>query len=299
MFANRRIKHGEGQGARRRGRRPHAALLLALALVAMQGCKQETPIGLIAPTEQRPLTLAELKTFVMKDSLLWQTLDAQCTVTIADQSIQLPGNQVTFTEGRLAIQKPGMVNLTCPATSRPAIKLVGDGEAYRVMMPAFRSMDYSGRYGDPIPSPTAGIRIMPEDVADALDLTNLFYGKAQTLMYETPFAFIYSLSLVPDPLQPDKPTMAVASRIRVESGSNRIITYDKCYTSGLEAAGTIKVTITLGDYQLVKAGGGATVSLPNSIRLDYGATGTAIRLTLSDIRLNTTLEPALFKVAGS
>ncbi|MCK4374359.1 MAG: hypothetical protein KAX19_03485, partial [Candidatus Brocadiae bacterium] len=130
------------RGGTRRAPKLVAGLVVGLAapllLLGAGGCTSE-PEGIapVVPVLVPARSLEYWVSLLKANARPWRSLQADCTVTIRNPRIPLPGDQAVFPDGRLQLVKPAKLNLTAPASGRALIRLVSDGRSFRVEMPFF------------------------------------------------------------------------------------------------------------------------------------------------------------------
>jgi len=219
--------------------------------------------------------------------MLWGSLVADCEVTIQSPLITSRGNAITLKRGRLCLQKPGMVNLTVPASGSLQLRLVGDGQAYRVDMPCFRDA-YTGAYGDPVVRTRNRIHFPPDDLAHAFDPLLLIAQGVPMVHHVGMMSYIESLELVEEPReQVQFASTVVFNRLRGQVVE--IVKYEPDQTA--------RVRMNYRALQLVSTGDeGQTTPIPYRITMSYLGEQAIIDILLSNIKLNEKLDPALFNV---
>ncbi|MCK4283111.1 MAG: hypothetical protein KAX44_02250 [Candidatus Brocadiae bacterium] len=269
----------------------HGASRLVWSLVTVSllwgasGCRAPRPAPSVAPVvvvEKRGLDL--LKSGIKLNGAGWTSLDATCDVTIHNPAIPSIDNQLVFERGYFSFQKPGKVNLTVPMARGGGLKLVGDGSAYRVEI---AGEAYRGAYGDSLSPAFRRIHFMPDDIADALDPSGLFWDRAQLLTQGAVRSQIHSVELIEEP----EPWFRMTSTITIDRRreQNLIITkYDR--------DGSIRVHITYRTVQALTGLDDEPVEIPTTIELIYPEDPTGIRIELRSIKLHGELRPELFQV---
>ena len=232
--------------------------------------------------------LSGIKQSVQSEASLWNTLTARVKVAISSPIMRLKeGNRVTV-PGMLWVKKPGMVRLELTRRKQELATLVGDGQRYRVNMPMFQgSPAYRGKYGDEIRARSDRLLFMPDDLAMALDIGNLFTGRAQILRtYALPPQWhIDSVQLSQNP-----PELWAVNSLVINRNSGQAVLQER-----YERDGELRVRIRYGSRTLVPAGS-QEVQIPQQISLLYPQQHTFIALQLSDIRLNQQVGDERFSV---
>jgi len=165
------------------------------------------------------------------------------------------------------------------------LQLVGDGNSYYVDMPVF-GQNYSGTYGTPLKQGYGRIHFMPDDVIAALDLTNLFYGKAQMVKHGAVISQIESLELVTGPNSRLRPINSVT----VDRRSKRLL-----FMELYDPDGSSRVQIMFGALTPIKGPRGP-VEIPHRIEFFYPWEQTHVLLGLSDVRVDVEIPPGTFRV---
>lgn len=236
--------------------------------------------------------LGTLKKIVMRDARLMRTLTAECTAVIASPYIpfRIPTVQAT---GRLALRKPKHIYLHLDRKGKTVVKLVGDGKRYRVAMPLFDIPTSEGQYGDPIFPRRDELHFMPDDLADALDLDDVFAGKWQAMRTTAEFEpsltlwQIDSLRLRTD--RPEAP-LRLFNSLMIDRRQQRVRQLSK-----YDEDGNLRVRFTFVQTQIVPAGQDAQVAVPSFIRIWYPVDNTLIDLRLSCIKVNVKVDERLFE----
>jgi len=286
----------ETVGSRLRGAR---TLLCVAALVALTGalwgCADEPHIAQPPPRMPAPPDLGAIIDRIGRNASRWRTMDAKCRVTVSSAYLRGQGGQITRRGGRLRLQKPGKIMLRVPERGEVAFELVGDGERYEINMPVFGE-SYSARYGSPLPEGQLRIMFMPDDLVDALDYTNLIRGwgkdKAPVVRQLGRLCVVDSLVWVREP----EPAIYVGSSLTIEPRSNNVMLYRKYRPDG-----SLRTEIRYPRWDLFEAAEGegdrqTAARLPVSVWLAYPAGQTLIAVTLQDVTLNESLDPAQFQV---
>ena len=267
------------------------AVLTMSALLAA-GCSSppEIPESIPSSPPDRDLpdrSLEALRHRVLDNAQKFHTLAASVDVVIQSPLIQGNRKKVTM-EGTLYMQKPKKVKLSLYGGGKLYVNLVGNGQAYRVNMPLFGNTQYSGEYGDTIRWRPDRMHFMPDDLADILDLNDLFTGKTQVLRtYKRPPEWqIDSLLLKGEP----SPSLVLAHSLRIERRTQHLIAFTKFADDS-----TVRMKSWFQNIQLIEAGN-QTVRVPGLIYMWYPIDGTTIAIRLSDISLNTKIKPERFRL---
>jgi hypothetical protein len=260
-----------------------AALMAAPLLWAAGGCAKEQPIMPATPMSRDVFDLPILMEFIRSDSLLWGTLEADCSVVIKTPQLSGAGGQVSFVRGRLQIEKPGKIRLDA-VEGQLRVTLIGDGSAYRVELPAFGDA-YQGNYGDPLPAQPRRILFMPDDVVMAWDWSSLFVGKVPVLKNMPGAAVIDTLDLVSEPT----PAVRVVNSVSFNPATRQISSLTK-----FDASGTVRAQIVYGPYQTVEGPDKKPVQVPRTVRITYPTSWTAIQIELRNIKVNEKIPAGTF-----
>ena len=254
--------------------------------VLFAGCaRDELRPHVMSPGPEVPQSsLSAIKEAITANAMAFSTLKADCEAVIANPRIRQEGNFVHVTAGRLLLAKPKKIKLDLRGGGETYIELVGDGERYMVRMPIFGTPPYRGTYGDPIGRGGDRLHFMPDDLADALDLNDLFYGKMQILRNVRSHWLIDSVRATDDPDEP----LRVVNTVRVGRTSGEIDGLDK-YTDGV-----LRVSILFGDTRLVQGPGGDAVAIPGNMVIMYPVENTAITLRLSNIKIDVPIKEEEF-----
>ena len=186
----------------------------------------------------------------------------------------------------------------------------GDGENYKVQMPVFAdSTPYGGRYGESVTMSPNRVHFLPEDVADALDLEDLFTGKGQVLRaypagwdlfqgsFETPpildLATWHIDSVVTTELP--HPAIRVVNSLTIDRRTEQILRLDKFRLWD----GSLRTRIWYANHRPVKAGPNLNVEVPGEIMFWYPEPleGTVIRMRLNRVKLNMEIPPERFALS--
>ena len=254
--------------------------------VLFAGCaRDELRPHVMSPGPEVPQSsLSAIKEAITANAMAFSTLKADCEAVIANPRIRREGNFVHVTAGRVLLAKPKKIKLDLRGGGETYIELVGDGERYMVRMPIFRTPSYRGAYGDPIGRGGDRLHFMPDDLADALDLNDLFYGKMQILRNVRSHWLIDSVEETEDPKEP----LRVVNTVRVSKTSGEIDGLDK-YTDGV-----LRVSVLFGDTRLVEGLGGNVVAIPGDMVIMYPVENTAITLRLSNIKIDVPIKEEEF-----
>ena len=265
---------------------------LALALLAFAaGCESQPELA-PAPRASREIPdVEEVRAHLMRSAQKWYSMEADCTVVIRSQSIRSRGNVDQLRRGKFYLEKTGdtpysKVKLVAPEGASPRVQLVGDGERYEMMVYGDRA---SGRYDAPLPQ-NVRIPLMPDDLADALDWPNLFMGRVQVprVAYLPGTYCIDSLLPVEEPY----PRLVASNTLFFPLGTMQPQIMRK-----YQPDGSLRSEARFGSIQMVKGPEDETVNLPSQLFLLYPTAATVVRLTFTDIRLNTTLPADTFDVS--
>lgn len=272
-----------------------ATLVTAVAVLLTAACSStpdstESPWRSgAAPPEGLPQRRLEgIKKSVRSEAALWNTLTARCQVAISSPIIRMGENNRVTVQGTLWLKKPGMVRMELDRRDRELATLVGDGRRYLVNMPMFQgSPVYRGTYGDELTVRSDRLLFMPDDLAAALDLGNLFTDKAQVLRtYVAPPQWhVDSLQFSQDP-----PDIWATSSLVINRNSGQPSLQER-----YERDGELRTRIRYHSRTLVPAGS-QEVQIPDRFTLEYPKQHTFIAIKLTDIRLNQQLSDDRFSV---
>lgn len=256
-----------------------AVATLALAAAPLMwgtgGCSSTPQIAPAVPMPNNLLKLPEVMEFIRSNAAPWHTLDADCSVIIRSPQLNVKGNQVAFVRGRLQIEKPGKIKLEA-VRGQLRISLVGDGEQYRVDLPAFND-GYKGKYGDPLPTQPRRILMMPDDVVTAWDWPRLFVGKVPVLRNLPAGSIIDLLELVSQP----EPSVLASSEIAFDRRERRITSAEKYSPDG-----AVRAQILVMAVDTVEGADKQPVRVPRVVRITYPTSWTAIQISLRHIKLD-------------
>ena len=284
MEANRWTKRKPCAGARDL-RCAVAAVLVAALAVGSLGCRgKEQRISpatpMVAPARDLDYTVSALDA----DARGWASLSAPCEVIIRSPQINVPARQARLGDGRIIIEKPGKVNITMSNRDQMVLRLVGDGERYRVEMPVF-SDAYSGSYGGPATPQPRRIHFMPEDVAAAFDPRSLLADSAQAITQWEQYTGLYNLQFVETP----RKHVRIVSSLIVDRRTNQLFSAERYNEDG-----SVRVRISYSRIETLMDSAGNPVAVPTQVRLDYPAEQTAVLVGLRNIELNKKPGPEVF-----
>ena len=283
----------------------------ALTIWTASGCKS-APAAPQLPFETGPLketSLAALKQVIAGNAAMLNTMTAECDVAIQSDILRAPGQtKIELTRGRLVIAKPKKVYLQFTKAGQVAMKLVGDQMNYQVEMPV-KGISYSGKYGEPV-MPTPGrLHFLPEDLADAFDLNDVFAQKAQVLrgypagwdlfpggLLDARVApglwHIDSLEVVEKP----EPGLRIVNSILIDRATDRIVRLDK-----FRPDGTLRTRIWYVNHQMVPSGPGKTnIEVPSEILIWYPSPleRTVIHIRMDHMKVNISVSEKQFTLGG-
>jgi hypothetical protein len=263
-----------------------AALALAVPLMwSAGGCRSSQP-QLIPQAPLMPNNVMDLPTimsFVRADAGTWDTLTADCSVVIASPQFATGIRQVSFSHGRIMIQKPGQIKLEA-VEGQKRIYLVGDGKQYRVDLPVFRDA-YEGSYGDPLPAQPRRILVMPDDVVTAWDWTGMMVGKVPVLKNLPGGALIDLLDMVSEPT----PQVQASGEVAFDRAQRRITSGTK-YNKDT----TVRVQIVVRQTETVEGPEKQPARVPSQVWLSYE--GDSIQITLRNIEVGKKFPEGSFDV---
>ncbi len=237
--------------------------------------------------EVLPSSLSALTDAIMANAMAFSTLRADCEAIIANPRIRREGKFVHIADGRLLLVKPKKIKLVLKGGGETYIELVGDGERYKVRMPIFGSRPYGGAYGDPIGRDRDRLHFMPDDLADALDLHDIFDHKIQMLRNLRSHWLIDSIE-VPEDLADQ---LRVVNSVRLTKTTGAIDGLDK-YTEGI-----LRVSVAFTNWRLVAGPGDDVATIPGEIVIMYPVENTLITLRLSDIQIDVPIPEEEFSLA--
>jgi hypothetical protein len=281
-----------------RGLRDVLAALLTgggfAAMVAATGCGSTPGQGMERPPARMTLPTAELmeleqtKNRITAGVSLWSSLAAKGRIMISNPGMK-PASQVTFDDMELVVQRPGRIRLRArrPGTNRWAIDIVGDGGRYEVNLPAFNDR-YSGRYGEQLAQLGSRVHLMPDDIVDAFDFSNLFYGKVQTMAQGRAVTTIYSAM----PVEYPRRALFLMNAVLYDRANDRVVSLTK-----YERDATDRVVMAL-DAREVPTMDGRIARLPLVVRMSYPWNGTAVTLILTQVQLDAELPEDVFELDG-
>jgi hypothetical protein len=260
------------------------------ALMPVAGCGgPEDRINLPAPMAGAQHSVEYLRAVLETNGRRWVTLEADCTVVIANPQIPRQGNQVRLSGGRLYYMKPGKVHLRAPATGRTGLRAVGDGQAYQVEMSLFEDR-YAGLYDDPLIVRPRRVHLLPADIVYALEPTELMVDRGLVLRQWEDLSILDCLDFVTEPA----PALTIEGSILVRRDNDRI-THMETY----DDAGAVRSRIRYLVSDTVLTRKDEPVLLPQVIGLTYPQERTAVLLRLSNIKLNTEVKPEMFELTRS
>ncbi len=225
---------------------------------------------------------------VTSEAALWNTLTAKCRVAISSPIIRGRENNRITVSGTLWLKKPGMVRLELDRRNQELATLVGDGQRYRVEMPMFQGTPaYRGRYGDEVSARADRLMFMPDDLAAALDVENLFKQRGQVLR-----TYVMPPQWHVDSLQDSQnpPKMWVANSVVINRNTGQPVLQER-----YEEDGDLRARIRYRRRNLVPAGS-KEVQIPQQFTIEYPKQQTFIAIQLEDISLNQQLSDKRFAV---
>jgi len=228
-----------------------------------------------------------LKMNIVANSRRWQTLEATCDLTILNPSIPTPNNALALRAGRIAFDRRSRkVSLAVRGIGGNRVKLVGDGSAYEATV---LEDVYRGSYGDSLSAETGRVHLMPDDLADALDPANLLWERALTLTQGPLLSQIHALDFIQDPAPHLRMTGSITIDRRRESNLT-ILKYDE--------DGSVRVQIVYLTVRPYSAGDDESLpaEVPTRLRLDYPQDPSIVLIQLTNVELNTKLDPDQFTV---
>ena len=275
-------------------------------LFVVVGCRGG-PAGWRMPPsggELPEVSLDALQGKIISNASKFRSLVAECNVVM--RSDLLPSEQQIVMSGSIQLVKPKKVHLLLKYEGRLAIELVGDGTNYNVRTPIFaNSLPYGGKYGDPVRPLSNRIHFLPEDLADALDLNDLFVGKLQVLrgypegfdlleggfdsrpVAQPPVWHIDSVAGTDEP----RPAVKVLNSVAIDRRTEQIIRLDKFRWNG-----SLRTRIWYSNARPVRTATGAIVEVPSELMIWYPRPlqHTMIRLRLERIRLDVSVPEERF-----
>ena len=262
-----------------------AAALVAALAVGSLGCRGEeqriSPAApMVAPARDLDYTVSTLDA----DARGWVSLSAPCEVIIVSPQIPVPTRQARFGDGRIVIEKPGKVSITMSDRGQMVLRLVGDGEGYRVDMPVFGDA-YSGSYGGSVTPQPRRIHFMPEDVAAAFDPRGLLADSAQAITQWEQYSGLYNLQFVETP----RPRVRIVSSMIVDRRNSQIVRAERYNEDG-----SVRVRISYARVETLMDSANNPVAVPTQVRLEYPAEQTAVLIALHNIELNKRPGPEVF-----
>jgi len=272
-----------------------AALIgLSAAALVCVACKttgriwdQELPTS-PGPPQLPEKRLPAIKNIIVQNALAFDSLSAECDVVIASPRINRQPPSISMS-GEISFKKPKKVSLRLYGGGKIYIRLVGDGKKFRVQMPIFGNLEYDGTYGEPIHTRPDRLSFLPDDVADAFDLNDVFAGKTQILRTYTrpPEWHVDSviLSQFPDS------ALRIVNSIVIDRTLEQPTSLYK-----FNADGSVRVRIWFANPRLVLGPEEEEVQVPGRIWMWYPGEGTVIGIDLSDIEVNTSIDDAAFRV---
>jgi len=248
-------------------------------------------------------SLAELKAGLLANDAAFRSLSAEVDAVLRSPILKRPPQLEMH--GKLYLEKPRKIYLRLGGPGKTYMTLVGDGEHYVVEMPIFGNVQYEGSYGEPIAHVPDRIHLMPDDLADALDLVSLVAGKALVLR-----AYPYRWEFVVAGRQQDvmrpvwcidailaderrEPKVAVLSSLLVDRSTEELVRLDKFHWDG-----TLRVRVWYQSRRVLRGADGNPVRVPSELILWYPPPleGTIVRLRLRNIKINRPVPADAFRL---
>jgi hypothetical protein len=260
-----------------------------------------TPIGpdTAAPLPER--SLEQLKAQIQANGLNFRTLRANCRVTIANPRLTMPrgagGRRGAITlSGRMAVSVPRRLKLYLEATGKTLVEVTGNGNDYLVDMPGIGPTRYRGVYDMPLTVVPRRVSMLPDDLAEIWDQTNLFAAKSLVLKAYADYWVIEGIRVLEDPPRVTIPASFWIKREETSADNPpRIAVYTK-----FDPDGDVRCNIRLEDYRAVPdTERGIVCFLPHRAQIAYPLERTVINFELSDVELNPQLRPGTFDMPGT
>ena len=277
------------------------------ALLGGAGCQDRPHVRRAPSTMDLPQrSLEDLKQSLLAEAASFQTLTADCRVALTSpRRIRRP--EVLDASGRLALEKPGKIYLNASRVGETYIKLIGDGRRYEVRMPVLEGMRYGGAYGDALQSVPNRVHFMPDDLADALDLTRVMRGEFHTLRAYPPrgdlvsgdsleravFGSVYVIDSIVAAGGSATPSK-VRNSLVIDRVTEQPLRLDK-----FRIDGSLRVRISYLDLMVVE-GGGRSARVPSELLIWYPSPleNTVIRLRLTKVKVNVPIQQNVFELRG-
>lgn len=292
--------------------RIRTALLHLLCFVAgaacLTGCgsTERQEMGTPPTTaDAKERTLEALMSRIEKNQDSYRSFRARCEAVVKSPLMHRPEKlQLT---GELELLKPRKVRLVLRRAGHVAIRVVGDGKHYEVSMPIFHD-SYSGAYGDPLRESGSRIHLMPDDLADALDLRGLFWQKPQVLKaypacWDLTAGSLSAPVIYPPVWSIDSLDIAGGRQTRLQAQNSVLVdrrTEQIRRIDKFRGDGSLRVRIWHLNPGLVQGKDGQTVRVPGGLMIWYPSPleGTIIRIRFTRRQVNVPIDKETF-VLGS
>jgi len=266
------------------------AFLLCLGfLISVGGCVSQQPdVPLRAEPALELMSVSQMRAGILRNASPVTTLKADCSATFYSPKIRLEGNQLILENGQLVFAKPGKVMLRLRSSKGVAVRIVGDGENYFVDMPLFQDLRYGGSYGDPVRAREGKFHLLPDDLADALQLESIIQDRHVFVRADDRnFWMLQAVEVVQDP----EMRLRLTHSLRVSRSNEQITEMRK-----FQGEGELRVRITYQNWRPFQVGEATTVEVPQVIILYYPADQSYIGLRLRHIRVNEAVQDGVFNV---
>jgi hypothetical protein len=287
-----------------------AATLLVATGCSLNEINVEQPPS---PGISRQKTLDELKGRIISNSRSFATLTAKVDVALRSDFLLNPP-QLNLS-GKLALKRElgedgvprTKVYLYLERLGSKRIELIGDGRNYVVDMPVFGDK-YSGEYGEPLSRQRNRIHFMPDDLASAFVITDLFYQSSQVLKsYPTRWDMIAGNPRNPLVVPPVwiidsirvgggvEPRAWVDSSLVLDGNTEEVLRLDRFRTDG-----SLRTSIWYLNPGVIRGPDDESVRVPGEVLLWYPPPleSTAIRIRLREQRVNVPVSDDTFRIEG-
>lgn len=288
---------------------------MAITLLVATGCSLNE-INVERPPStgiSRQKTLDELKERIISNSRSFATLTAKVDVALRSEFLQSPP-QLNLS-GKLALKREigedgvpqTKIYLYLERLGSKRLELVGDGRSYVVDMPIFDDR-YSGEYGEPISRRRNRIHFMPDDLASAFVITDLFSQSSQVLKgYPARWDLIAGNPQNPMVVPPiwvidsirvggeTEPRAWVDSSLVLDRDTEEILRLDRFRTDG-----SLRTSIWYLNPGVIRGPDDETVRVPGELLMWYPPPleSTVIRIRLKERRVNVPVSDDTFRIEG-
>lgn len=304
----------------------------ASAAAVLGGCAgtddaAETPVdgatgAVPAVVPMEIASLSEATDKVLYNSRQWRTLSAKVRVEVRSPGVRVPGveddaaaNTVVFDGGNLYMFKrvatdtgdlAGVPLMMIHVRVGDDLLMVSDGRDYYLKAPRFRQ-EYAGKARE---LPSSGlsperlpvIPLLPQDVIDALEPGGTLWNYVPVLKQDRPALELLSLDLV----EPAPGASGAREGARMRIASNLMLdrqTYEPVamYINGAaDAPRAIIRYEQMGDPKNYgddgKVSSGPVARIPFQFWIGYPDASAVARFTLTDVKTNVPVPPALFRL---